>query len=67
MCTICDIGCQLRAVAEDGRVTQILPHDSPVVARNICDKGTAAPQIHNHADRLRVPLKRIGSRDRPVG
>lgn len=62
VCTICDIGCQLRAVAENGTVTQILPHDSPALARNICYKGTAAPQVHNHADRLRVPLKRVGER-----
>ncbi|MCG8592625.1 MAG: molybdopterin-dependent oxidoreductase [Proteobacteria bacterium] len=62
VCTICDIGCQLRATAVDGRLTEIKPHDSPAVARNICYKGTAAPKIHNHADRLRVPLKRVGER-----
>ncbi len=62
VCTICDIGCQLRAVSEEGRLTRILAHDSPAVARNICFKGTAAPQIHNHPERLRVPLKRIGER-----
>ncbi|MDJ0866321.1 MAG: molybdopterin-dependent oxidoreductase [Myxococcota bacterium] len=62
VCTICDIGCQLRATAEDGRLTEIRAHDSPAVARNICYKGTAAPKIHNHADRLRVPLKRAGAR-----
>ncbi|TDT18220.1 anaerobic selenocysteine-containing dehydrogenase [Ilumatobacter fluminis] len=62
VCTICDIGCQLRSVAEDGKIVQILPHDSPAVARNICYKGTAAPHIHNHAERIRVPLKRVGER-----
>lgn len=62
VCTICDIGCQLRAVAVDGRVTEIKAHDSPAVARNICYKGTAAPKIHNHEERLRVPLKRVGER-----
>jgi anaerobic selenocysteine-containing dehydrogenase len=62
VCTICDIGCQLRAVADDGKVTKILPHEHPLLAKNICYKGTAAPQIHNHADRLRTPLKRAGRR-----
>ena len=62
VCTICDIGCQLRSFSEDGRLTEIKPHDSPAVARNICYKGTAAPRIHNHEDRLRVPLKRVGAR-----
>ncbi len=62
VCSICDIGCQLRAEAIDGRLSKILPHDNPILARNICYKGTAAPQIHNHFDRLRVPLKRVGAR-----
>ena len=60
VCSICDIGCQLRAESVDGRLDRIRAHDSPAVARNICYKGTAAPHIHNHADRLRVPLKRVG-------
>ena len=62
VCTICDIGCQLRSVARDGQVVQVLQHDSPALARNVCYKGTAAPHIHNHAERLRVPLKRVGER-----
>ena len=68
ICSICDIGCQLRTTAKDGQVERIQAHDSPALARNICYKGTAAPHIHNHADRLRVPLKRVGERgaDRPM-
>jgi len=62
VCTICDIGCQLRAEVEHGQVTKILPHEMPMLAKNICFKGTAAPQIHNHADRLVHPLKRVGER-----
>ena len=62
VCTICDIGCQLRAETKDGRLSRILPHDNPLLARNICYKGVAAPHIHNHADRLRTPLKRVGER-----
>ena len=62
ICTICDIGCQLRSESRDGQLARIKAHDSPAVARNICYKGTAAPHIHNHADRIRVPLKRVGER-----
>ena len=62
VCTICDIGCQLRLEAQGGRLARVHAHDSPAVARNICYKGTAAPHIHNHVDRLRVPLKRAGER-----
>ena len=62
VCTICDIGCQLRAEVKDGRVAKIHPHEHPILAKNICFKGTAAPQIHNHEQRLLHPLKRVGAR-----
>lgn len=62
VCTICDIGCQLRTEAEDGKVARVLAHDNSMLAKNICFKGVAAPRIHNHDDRIRVPLKRVGER-----
>lgn len=62
VCTICDIGCQLRSESEDGQVTRVIAHDNPILANNICFKGVAAPSIHNHADRIRKPLKRVGAR-----
>ena len=62
VCTICDIGCQLRTEAHDGRVERVLAHDNPMLAKHICFKGVAAPSIHNHEDRLRTPLKRVGER-----
>ena len=62
VCTICDIGCQLRLVSQDGKVERVLAHDHPGLAKNICYKGVAAPDIHNHAERIRAPLKRIGGR-----
>lgn len=62
VCTICDIGCQLRSEAVDGVVTKVAAHDNPMLAKNVCLKGVAAPQIHNHPERLRKPLKRVGER-----
>ncbi|MFN3235807.1 MAG: molybdopterin-dependent oxidoreductase [Pseudomonadales bacterium] len=62
VCTICDIGCQLRTEAEGGKVKRVIAHDNPALANNICFKGVAAPAIHNHKDRLRKPLKRVGAR-----
>ncbi len=62
VCTICDIGCQLRSETVDGKLKRVIAHDNPMLAANICYKGVAAPDIHNHADRLRVPLKRVGER-----
>ena len=62
ICSICDIGCQVRTEATGGKVTRVIAHDNPLLAKNICFKGVAAPSIHNADDRLRVPLKRIGER-----
>ncbi len=62
VCTICDIGCQLRSEAKDGKVDRVIAHDNPMLANNICFKGVAAPRIHNHKERLRKPLKRVGER-----
>lgn len=62
VCTICDIGCQLRTETKDGKLFRVKAHDHPALARNVCFKGTAAPEVHNHAERLTVPLKRVGER-----
>ena len=62
VCTICDIGCQLRAETENGKLKRMIAHDNPMLARNVCYKGTSAPDIHNHVDRLTKPLKRVGER-----
>ncbi len=62
VCTICDIGCQLRTETKDGKLSRVKAHDHPALARNVCYKGTAAPEVHNHAERLTVPLKRVGER-----
>ena len=62
ICSICDIGCQVRTEATGGKVTRVIAHDNPLLAKNICFKGVAAPSIHNADDRLRVPLKRMGER-----
>ena len=62
VCSICDIGCQLRTETKDGKVSRVVAHDNPLLAKNICFKAVAAPSIHNHPERLRKPLKRVGER-----
>ena len=62
ICTICDIGCQLRPQTKDGKLIAMKAHDNPALARNVCYKGISAPHIHNHNERLRKPLKRVGER-----
>jgi len=36
VCSICDIGCQLRTTAKDGRVLRIQAHDSPATMPSGC-------------------------------
>ena len=62
VCTVCDIGCQLRTEVQNGKVHRVIAHDNPMLAKNICYKGVAVPSIHNHPERLRKPLKRVGER-----
>ena len=52
VCTICDIGCQLRTEVKDGKLERVIAHDHPGLAKNVCYKGIAAPHIHNHAEFL---------------
>ncbi len=62
VCTICDIGCQLRPETKDGKLVAMKAHDNPALAKNVCYKGTAAPHVHNHEERIKTPLKRVGER-----
>ena len=62
VCTICDIGCQLRPETENGKLVAMNAHDNPALAKNVCYKGIAAPHIHNHDERITKPLKRVGER-----
>jgi len=31
VCTICDIGCQLRSEAKDGKLERVIAHDNPTM------------------------------------
>ena len=43
ICSICDIGCQLRTETINGEVKRVIAHDNPMLAKNISLKGVAAP------------------------
>ena len=38
ICSICDIGCQVRTEATGGKVTRVIAHDNPLLAKNIFSK-----------------------------
>ncbi len=35
VCTVCDIGCQLRTEAVDGKVSRVIAQNNPALAHNI--------------------------------
>ncbi|MGB5697892.1 MAG: molybdopterin-dependent oxidoreductase [Polyangiales bacterium] len=67
-CRICEATCGLRATIVDGRITALEPdHDHLVSKGYSCIKGLRYHEIHHSADRLRVPLKRVGDRFEEIG
>ena len=62
-CRICEATCGLKATIEDDRVLAIEPDPDHVVSKGYsCIKGLRYHEVHHSADRLRVPLKRVGDR-----
>jgi len=67
-CRICEATCGLRATVVDGRITALEPDHDHVVSKGYsCIKGLRYHEIHHSADRLRVPLKRVGDRFEEIG
>lgn len=63
ICRVCHGGCGAIVHIEDGKVTKIKGDpDSPISRGWMCPKGIHSPDIANHPDRLKTPLKRMGER-----
>ncbi len=62
-CTVCDGGCLLEGVVEDGKVISVkgLP-SHPLTPNTICQKAREALELYDHKDRLLYPLKRVGEK-----
>jgi anaerobic selenocysteine-containing dehydrogenase len=62
-CRICEATCGLKATIEGDRVIALEPDPDHVVSKGYsCVKGLRYHEIQHSPDRLRVPLKRVGSR-----
>ena len=69
VCNLCEAICGLLLTVEDRPRAEGGPHvtgvrgnpDDPLSRGHICPKGVALPDIHADPDRLRRPVKRIGS------
>lgn len=63
ICRICHGGCGAILYVKDGRLVKVKGDpDSPLNKGWMCIKGLKTPEMVNHPDRLREPLKRKGKR-----
>ena len=61
LCGICPAGCWVEVGLEDGQLTDIRPDNSHTLGM-ICRRGKHAPEIVYSKDRLKYPMKRVGSK-----
>ncbi|MFF0147436.1 molybdopterin-dependent oxidoreductase [Amycolatopsis sulphurea] len=57
-CPLCISKCGAIATIKDGAFIALAPDPSHPTGQALCIKGKAAPEVVNHPDRLRYPLKR---------
>lgn len=61
-CHICEANCGVLVEVEAGKVLSIKDDpENPLSRGHICPKGTALQDLQEDPDRLRKPLKRVGS------
>jgi anaerobic selenocysteine-containing dehydrogenase len=62
-CGFCAVHCPVVTTADGGRVLAVEPDREHPYGGAICAKGRAAPEFHDHRERVNVPLRRT----RPKG
>ena len=66
-CMLCEATCGIVAQVEGGRVTGIRgDRDDPFSRGHVCPKAAAIPDVMDHPDRIREPMRRVGDRWEPV-
>lgn len=64
-CHVCPGHCAVKATVEDGKVVDIMPDRESGLPNELCPvkKGRLSiPEVLNHPDRLKYPMKRAGKR-----
>ena len=62
VCNLCEAVCGLLLTVEDGRVTKLRGNpDDPLSRGHVCPKAFALQDVHDDPDRLRRPVRRVGS------
>lgn len=66
-CTICEAMCGLALEMEDGKITSIRgDRDDPLSRGYLCPKAYALKDIHEDPDRLKQPMRRVGTQWEPI-
>lgn len=61
-CSLCEAMCGIVIETEKGRITSIRGDDADAFSRgHICPKAVALKDLHEDPDRLRQPVKRVGT------
>ncbi|MEV6324692.1 molybdopterin oxidoreductase family protein [Nocardia sp. NPDC051787] len=67
-CTLCEAHCGILVTVEGDRVRRIEGNPADVLSNGyICPKATAMGGLHHDPDRLRTPVRRVGSSFEPIG
>jgi len=67
-CTLCEAMCGLVITTEGERVLEIRGDaDDPLSKGHICPKAVALQDIHTDPDRIRHPMKRVGTEWKRIG
>ncbi|HEX4977178.1 MAG TPA: molybdopterin-dependent oxidoreductase, partial [Nocardioides sp.] len=62
VCNLCEAICGLLLTVEDGRVTALRGNpDDPLSRGHVCPKAFALQDVHDDPDRLRRPVRRVGT------
>ncbi len=62
-CRICEALCGLQVTVEDNRVTQVHPDKQHVATHGFsCPKGLKQARMYDSPDRLKYPMKRVGTK-----
>src|SRR5689334_4427193 len=62
-CNLCLVSCPSVVTVEDERIVALEPDRAHPLGGAICAKGRAAPELHDHPERVNHPLRRT----RPKG
>ena len=67
-CSLCEAMCGIVVETNDGRVTSIRGDADDTFSRgHICPKAVALKDLHEDPDRIRTPMKRVGTEWKPIG